>query len=51
MRIKTVRITCATGLLPLVLLLTPPGLAQAQFTFVTNNGAITITGYKWLRRT
>ena len=32
-------------LLPLVLLLTLPAVAQAQFTFATNNGAITITGY------
>src|SRR5947207_3427215 len=32
------------GLLTLACLLTPLG-AQAQFIFVTNNGAITITGY------
>ena len=32
------------GVLTLALLLTPLG-AQAQFTFVTNNGAITITRY------
>lgn len=32
-------------LLPLFLLLTLPAVGQAQFTFTTNNGAITITGY------
>jgi hypothetical protein len=32
-------------LLPLMLLLALPTVAQAQFTFTTNNGAITITGY------
>jgi len=32
-------------LLLLLLLLTLPTLVQAQFTFTTNNGAITITGY------
>ena len=32
-------------LLPLLLLLTLPAVVQAQFTFTTNNGAITITGY------
>jgi len=34
--------------LPLVagaLLLMRPAVVQAQFTFTTNNGAITITGY------
>jgi hypothetical protein len=36
---------CATWLLPLLLLLTLPGVAHAQFTFTTNNGAITIIGY------
>jgi len=29
----------------LLLLLTLPAVVQAQFTFTTNNGAITITGY------
>ena len=38
------RTACATWLLPL-LLLTPPAALEAQFQFVTNNGAITITGY------
>jgi len=32
-------------LLPLLLLAVLPSAAQAQFTYVTNNGAITITGY------
>ena len=32
-------------LLPLLLLLTLPAVVQAQFTFTTNNGAITITKY------
>jgi hypothetical protein len=32
-------------LLPLLLLLALPAVVQAQFTFTTNNGAITITGY------
>jgi hypothetical protein len=32
-------------LLPLLLLLAPPAVVQAQFTFTTNNGTITITGY------
>ena len=35
---------CATRLLAL-LLLALPAVVQAQFTFTTNNGAITITGY------
>ena len=38
------RTACATWLLPL-LLVTPPAALQAQFTYVTNNGTITITGY------
>ena len=38
------RTSYATWLLPL-LLLTPPSALQAQFTYTTNNGAITITGY------
>ncbi len=33
------------SLLPLLLLLALPAVVQAQFTFTTNNGAITITGY------
>ena len=32
-------------LLPLVLLLTLPAVVQAQFTWTTNSGKITITGY------
>jgi hypothetical protein len=32
-------------LLPLALLLTLPPVVHAQFQFITNNGAITITGY------
>ena len=39
------RTACAARLLPLLLLLTLPAMVQAQFTFVTNNGALTITGY------
>lgn len=34
-----------TKLWPILLLLTLPAVANAQFTFTTNNGAITITGY------
>jgi hypothetical protein len=42
----SIRTAClARRLLPLLLLLTLPAAAQAQFTFTTNNGAITITGY------
>jgi hypothetical protein len=37
--------TSFRALLPLLLLLTLRGVVQAQFTFTTNNGAITITGY------
>ena len=33
------------SLLPLLLLLALPATVRAQFTFTTNNGAITITGY------
>ncbi len=36
---------CATRLLPVLLLLAPTGVVQAQFSCTTNNGAITITGY------
>jgi len=32
-------------LLPILLLLALPAVVQAQFTFTTNNGTITITGY------
>ncbi len=32
-------------LLPLLLLLALPAVAQAQFTFTTSNGAVTVTGY------
>ncbi len=34
-----------TGILSLLLLVTLPAVVQAQFTFVTNNSTITITGY------
>ena len=37
--------TSLTRLLPLLLLLRLAPTAEAQFTFTTNNGAITITGY------
>ena len=37
--------TCFRVLLPLLLLLALPAAVQAQFTYTTNNGAITITGY------
>jgi hypothetical protein len=37
--------TDAMKLLMLLLLMTLAGLVQAQFTFTTNNGSITITGY------
>ena len=39
------RTACAARLLPLLLLLTLPAAVQAQFTYTTNNGTITITGY------
>ena len=39
------RTACAPRLLTLLLLLTLPSAVQAQFTFTTNNGAITITSY------
>ena len=38
------RTACSTWLLPL-LLLTPPAALQAQFTYTTNDGTITITKY------
>jgi len=40
-----VRTTRVTSLLPLLLLLTLPAAVQAQYNYLTNNGAITITGY------
>jgi hypothetical protein len=40
-----VRTTCLKSLLPLLLLLTLPAAAQAQYNYLTNNGAITITRY------
>ncbi len=39
------RLPARTGMLLWLLLLTPPGAAQAQFQFTTNNAAITITKY------
>ena len=40
------RIAWAVRILPLLLLLMLPAAVQAQdFTYTTNNGAITITGY------
>jgi hypothetical protein len=39
------RTACAARMLPLLLLLALPAAVQAQFNFITNNGAITITGY------
>ena len=39
------RTACAARLLPLLLLLALPAVVQAQFTYTTNNGTITITGY------
>ena len=35
----------ASWILPLLLLLTLPNAVQAQFTFTTNNGTLTVTGY------
>ena len=40
-----IRTGCSAKLQALLLLLTLPAVVQAQFRFVTNNGAITITGY------
>ena len=42
---RRLRTACATRLLPLLLLLALPAVVQAQFTYTTNNGTITITGY------
>ena len=40
------RTTCATSLVPLLLLCTLPAAAQADdYTYTTNNGTITITNY------
>jgi pimeloyl-ACP methyl ester carboxylesterase len=39
------RTAYAARLLPLLLLLTLPAAVQAQYTYTTNNGTITITGY------
>src|SRR5206468_563411 len=38
-------ISRAARLLPLVFLLTLPAVVQAQYTYTTNNGTITITEY------
>src|SRR5687767_8739555 len=42
-----VRTACVARLWPLLLwlLLTLPAVVQAQFSYTTNNGTITITGY------
>ncbi|MGD0260834.1 MAG: leucine-rich repeat domain-containing protein [Verrucomicrobiota bacterium] len=40
-----VKSACATKLLPLLLLLTLPAVLQAQFTYMINYGAVSITGY------
>jgi len=40
-----IKTACARCLLTIVFVLTLPVVVQAQFIFVTNNGAITITGY------
>jgi PKD repeat protein len=45
MNARGLKILAATKLLPLLLLLVLPTVVQAQFTFTTNSGAITITGY------
>jgi hypothetical protein len=44
---KSVHLSMATPILtsPVLLLLLMPDAAQAQFTYTTNNGTITITGY------
>ncbi len=38
---------CGGQLLRKLLLLALPATVQAQFSFITNNGAITITGYQF----
>src|ERR1017187_8947150 len=40
--------TCFRRVLPLLLLLVLPGVVQAQCTFTTNNGTLTVTGYAGL---
>ncbi len=40
-----VRTACAANLRPLLLLLLLPAAVQAQYTYTTDNGTITITGY------
>jgi hypothetical protein len=42
---KQLHLLLAVWLLPMLLSLALPATLQAQFTFTTNNGAITITGY------
>jgi len=42
---KTIRTACAIRLLLPALVLALAGAVQAQFTFVTNNGVLTVTGY------
>jgi hypothetical protein len=48
-RLKTVAArlgtACGTRLLPLLLLLSLPAVVQGQWQYITDNGAITITGY------
>src|SRR3974390_3226687 len=44
-RLPAFRTACARRLLPLVLLLTLPGVVQAQFQFITNSGVLTIVKY------
>lgn len=41
----SLRFPCAARLLSLLFILVLPAVVQAEFTFATNNGAITITGY------
>jgi hypothetical protein len=45
---RQLRAACGARLLPLLLLSALPAVVQAQFTYTTNNGAITITGYTGL---
>ncbi len=44
MNARALKILVPTKLLPLLLLLALPAVTQAQFTYTTNNNAITITG-------
>ncbi len=44
-RLPANRAGFTTTLLALLLVLNMPALVQAQFTYITNSGAITITGY------